>query len=219
MLEAVRRRGCPLVFGSSSSVYGDRAAVPFREDDPAVEPVSPYAATKRAGELLCRTYHELYGLTITCLRYFTVYGPRQRPDLAIHRFVRALETGSALTLYGDGSMERDFTYIDDIVAGTVRALERSGGFRLYNLGRRDPVPVAALVRMLEEITGRTARVEHRPVPPGDVRRTCADVSRAARELGYRPRTDLRTGLRRFVAWFRAEAQAGAASGASEAPAT
>lgn len=205
LLEACRGLGgCRFVFASSSSVYGDDAPVPFREDDPAATPISPYAATKRAGELLCHTYHHLYGIPVTCLRFFTVYGPRQRPDLAIHKFARLIEAGRPVTVFGDGSMVRDFTYIDDIVDGVCRAIERCEGYHIYNLGSGShrPVSVLEVVRGLEEALGKKAVVEHRPVPPGDVRRTCADITRAREALGYEPTTPLGEGLARFVAWMR-----------------
>jgi UDP-glucuronate 4-epimerase len=205
LLEAVRTlRGVRFVFASSSSVYGNAAKVPFSEDDRVDEPISPYAATKRSGELLCYTYHHLFGMPVTCLRFFTVYGPRQRPDLAIHQFVRLIEDGGPLTVFGDGSMSRDFTYVDDIIDGVVRAVDRCAGFRIYNLGESQPVSVQELVRLIEEATGKRATVNYAPPQPGDVDRTYADVTRACRELDYRPSTDICTGLRRFVDWFRSE---------------
>jgi UDP-glucuronate 4-epimerase len=169
------------------------------------EPISPYAATKRAGELLCHTYHHLYSIPTTCLRFFTVYGPRQRPDLAIHKFARQIEAGRPVPVFGDGSMRRDFTYIDDIVFGVRRAIERCDRFRIYNLGESRPVSVLELVAALEQALGWRATVEHRPPMPGDVNVTYADVTRAQRELGYEPRTELATGLARFVEWLRADA--------------
>ena len=203
LLEACRRlTGCKFIFASSSSVYGNRTRVPFSEADRVDDPISPYAATKKAGELLCHTYHHLYGLPVTCLRLFTVYGPRQRPDLAIHKFTRLIESGKPVPVFGDGSMMRDFTYIDDIVDGVRRALGRCSGYAIYNLGESQPVSVRDLIAALEEALGKKAIVEHQPLQPGDVDRTFADVTLAQRELGYRPSTDLRTGLERFVEWFR-----------------
>lgn len=193
---------CRLVFASSSSVYGNRADVPFRESDRVDDPISPYAATKKAGELLVHTYHHLYGLPATCLRFFTVYGPRQRPDLAIHKFARLMDEGLPVPVFGDGGMERDFTYIDDIVDGVLRAIDRCTAFHLYNLGESRPVSVAALIELLQELLNKKAEIHRLPLQPGDVARTFADVSLAQRELGYEPRTDIRTGLRRFVDWFR-----------------
>jgi len=205
VLEAARRRGIRhVVFGSSSSVYGDASRVPFREDDPAVQPISVYAATKRAGELLCHTYASAYGLPITMLRFFTVYGPRQRPDLAIHKFARLMLRGEPIPFFGDGSMQRDFTYVDDIVAGVLAALRRPAGLRLFNLGSDRPVRLDELIRALEQALGLSARLARRPVPVGDVSRTWADLTRARQELGYAPRTRLEDGLARFVRWLRAE---------------
>lgn len=203
LLEAVRRHPqCKFLFGSSSSVYGNNAEVPFSESDPVDDPQSPYASTKRAGELMCRTYHNLFGIPTTCLRFFTVYGPRQRPDLAIHKFVRLIEAGEPVEVFGDGSMSRDFTYIDDIVAGVLAALDGCSGFAVYNLGHACPVSVLQLVRQIEEATGKRATIEYRPLQPGDVKQTYADLTQARRALGYKPRTDLPTGLRNFVDWFR-----------------
>lgn len=203
LLEAARtRRDRKFIFGSSSSVYGNSAKATSCESDAVDRPISPYAATKRAGEILCSTYHELYGIPTTCLRFFTVYGPRQRPDLAVHRFARRIESGRPVPVFGDGTLARDFTYIDDIVDGVVRALDRCEGFRTYNLGNAHPVRVDELVGKLERALQKRAIVEHLPQPPGDVVRTCADISRAERELGYSPKTNLETGLGEFVSWFR-----------------
>ena len=203
LLEACRKlSGCRFIFAGSSSVYGNRTKVPFSESDRVDDPISPYAATKKAGELLCHTYHHLYGLPVTCLRLFTVYGPRQRPDLAIHKFVRLIEAGTPIPVFGDGSMMRDFTYIDDVVDGVVRAIERCDGYAIYNLGESQPVSVNDLIASLEETLGKKAVVDFQPRQPGDVDRTYADVTLARRELGYQPSTDLGTGLKRFVEWFR-----------------
>ena len=203
LLEACRTiEGCRFIFASSSSVYGDRNTVPFRENDPVDAPISPYAATKRSGELLCHTYNKLYGMPITCLRFFTVYGPRQRPDLAIHKFARMIEHGQRVPVFGDGSMERDFTYIDDIVDGISRAMDRCNNFNIYNLGNANPVSVMELIAALEEVMDRRAVIEHRPLQPGDVTRTYADITRAASELGYAPNTPLAEGLASFVSWMR-----------------
>jgi UDP-glucuronate 4-epimerase len=204
LLEAARQHAIRrFIFASSSSVYGNNPSVPFRETDNVDHPISPYAATKKAGELLCHTYAHLFGIAITCLRFFTVYGPRQRPDLAIHKFAGLIEAGAPVPVFGDGSMSRDFTYIDDIVAGTLAALDRCAGFHLYNLGESSPVSVNDLLAALERALGRQAVRRQLPLQPGDVDRTYADVSRAREELGYRPSTDLTTGLARFVAWLRA----------------
>lgn len=202
LLEMARRRHIRhFVFGSSSSVYGNSRHVPFREDDTILEPVSVYAATKRAGELLCHTYHQGYGMPITMLRFFTVYGPRQRPDLAIHKFSRLMLAGKPIPFFGDGSMERDYTYIDDIVAGVMKALDSPDGLRLFNLGSDRPVRLDALVRVLEQTLGVRARLRRLPAPIGDVRRTWADLKRSRRQLGYRPATSLAEGLARFAEWL------------------
>jgi UDP-glucuronate 4-epimerase len=190
------------IFASSSSVYGNQAKAPFSEDDPIDEPISPYAATKRAGELLCHTYWHLYKLPVFCLRFFTVYGPRQRPDLAIHKFTRLMSADKPVPLFGDGSTSRDYTFIDDIVSGVMAALDRCDRFRIYNLGGSDPVTLKELVEELERALGKKAFVDRRPAQAGDVERTYADLTRSAAELGYRPGTGLREGIARFVAWFR-----------------
>ena len=203
LLEACRTHQVRnFVFASSSSVYGNNRKIPFAESDRVDEPISPYAATKRAGELLAYTYHHLYGMNVTCLRLFTVYGPRQRPDLAIHKFARLIEAGKPVPVYGDGSMMRDFTYIDDIVGGVLRALDRCQGYHIYNLGESRPVSVNELIAALETALGRKATIERLPPQPGDVERTCADVSLAQAELGYEPKTELPEGLGRFVEWLR-----------------
>jgi len=205
LLEAARRHGVErFVFGSSSSVYGNNPKVPFAEDDPVERPVSPYAATKRAGELLCATYHHLYGLHVACLRFFTVYGPRQRPEMAIHTFTRLLAGGGEVEQYGDGSSARDYTYVSDIVDGILRAWERCRGYRIYNLGGSRTVTLQELVRKIADRLGVPPRVRVLPAQPGDVERTWADVSRAREELGWEPTVDLDSGLDLFVEWFRKE---------------
>lgn len=206
LLEAMRGAGCrKLVFASSSSVYGNNRKVPFHEEDRVDFPISPYAATKKAGEELCHVYHAVHGFSILALRFFTAYGPRQRPEMAIHAFTRRLFAGDPIPVFGDGSMERDFTYVDDVVAGVVAALDRviaEDTFCILNLGESEPIRLGDLVRALEAATGYTAKIDRRPVPPGDVDRTFADISRARESLGYDPRVDLEEGLRRFVAWYR-----------------
>ncbi len=209
MLETARRRRVRrFVFASSSSVYGDNRKVPFAESDNVDFPISPYAASKRAGELLCHTYHHLYGLGVTCLRFFTVYGARQRPDLAIHKFTRLIEAGRPIPVFGDGSMMRDHTYIDDIIAGVLAAIDRCEGFRIYNLGESRPVSLADLVAAIERALDRRAIIDRQPEQPGDVRRTYADITLARRDLGYAPCTDLADGLARFVEWYRTEVRSG-----------
>jgi len=203
LLEAARRQAARrFVFASSSSVYGNNTKVPFSESDNVDHPISPYAATKKAGELLCHTYHHLYGLDITCLRFFTAYGPRQRPDLAIHKFARLIEAGRSIPFFGDGSTRRDYTYIADIVDGVLRAADRCKGYHIYNLGESEPVSLRELVAALERALGRQAVLERLPPQPGDVSQTYADIARARAELGYKPSTRLEVGLARFVAWLR-----------------
>ena len=195
-----------LILGSSSSVYGITNNVPFCEDDLKTRPISPYAATKLAAELMCYTYAHLYGLTMICLRFFTVYGPRQRPDLAIHKFTALIESGKPIPVYGDGSMGRDYTYVDDIVAGVVASLEYAPEsavpFEVFNLGNSHPVRLAELITQLEAATGKKALQERLPDQPGDVPMTWASIDKAKRLLGYLPKTSMEQGLRRFVDWYR-----------------
>jgi len=204
-LEAAARLDSPprFVYASSSSVYGDRDEGPFRETDPVDRPVSPYAASKRACELMAHTFHHLHGLPITGLRFFTAYGPRNRPDLAVSLFADRIERGEPLVMFGDGGTRRDYTYVGDIVDGVVRAIDRCAGLNLYNLGGSRPVELREMIRTLAEAMGKPAIIERAPEQPGDVRQTFADVSKAERELGYAPSTPLREGLERFVAWYRA----------------
>jgi UDP-glucuronate 4-epimerase len=205
LLELAKKHGIDkFIFGSSSSVYGNNKKVPFSEDDSVDFPISPYAATKKAGELICHTYHHLCGMSITCLRFFTVYGPRQRPDLAIHKFAKLIEQGKPIPVYGDGSMMRDFTYIDDIVNGIVAAMGRCDGFNIYNLGESKPITVNDLIAEIEKALGKKAIRQFQPLQPGDVERTYADVTKAARDLGYQPATSIRAGLEQFAAWLRNE---------------
>lgn len=205
MLEFARRRDVRrFVFGSSSSVYGDDAEAPFSEGERADRPISPYAATKRAGELLVHTYHHLYGMSVACLRFFTVYGPRQRPDLAIHKFARRIMDGEQIDVYGDGSARRDFTFVADIIAGVVAAIEWTAADRVYevfNLGESETTTVSELIALLERAIGTRANVRHLPMQPGDVVQTFADVSKARELLGYRPTTPVRVGIVEFVRWL------------------
>jgi UDP-glucuronate 4-epimerase len=191
------------VYASSSSVYGDRADGPFRETDSVDQPVSPYAATKKACELLAHTAHHLHGLPVTGLRFFTAYGPRNRPDLAVYKFAALIEQGLPVPMFGDGSTRRDYTYIADIVDGMMRAIDRCSGCHLYNLGNSSPVELLAMIEAIGRALGKTPRIERLPEQPGDVRQTCADITRAAAELGYAPATPFHQGLAEFVAWFRA----------------
>jgi UDP-glucuronate 4-epimerase len=205
LLEACRQHGVRrFIFASSSSVYGNSSRVPFSEEDPVNHPISPYAATKKAGELLCHTYHHLYGMDIACLRYFTVYGPRQRPEMAIHHFTRAIFEGRKISLFGDGSSRRDYTYIEDIIEGTLGAFSRENGFQIYNLGESQTISLSELIREIEAQTGKRAILEYLPEQPGDVKQTYADIRKAKEMLGYNPRTKVREGLARFVQWFLEE---------------
>lgn len=210
VLELSRRLGnVPVVFGSSSSVYGNSAPVPFREDDPVAEPISPYAATKRAGELFCHAHHALYGTSIVSLRFFTVYGPGQRPDLAIHKFARLMAAGRPIPFFGDGSAERDYTYVDDIVQGVEGAVDYAranpGAFEIVNLGESQTTSLSRLVELLGAALEVEPVLDRQPPQPGDVNRTCADVGKARRLLGYDPRTRVEEGIPRFVEWFRSTA--------------
>lgn len=203
LLELAERNGIKkFVFGSSSSVYGPAAIPPFKEDAP-LSPISPYAATKAAGELLAHTYSHLYGLNITCLRFFTVYGPRQRPDLAIHKFARLIASGRPIPVYGDGLAERDFTYIDDILQGVMAAIDYDATpFEVVNLGESQTITVNRLIELLEDALGQKAIIDHQPAQPGDMPRTHADITKAATLFGYKPATPVEAGLRKFVEWFR-----------------
>jgi UDP-glucuronate 4-epimerase len=205
--EAARQAGVSrFVFGSSSSVYGDSTPVPFREDAVAVVPVSPYAATKRAGELLLEAIAPIYRLRVVSLRFFTVYGPRQRPDLAIHAFTRKMVEGRPLTLFGNGTQARDYTYCDDIIAGILSAIEWSATapFKVetFNLGGSRPISTEAMVTEIAQALGVRPKIEWAPMQPGDVQRTAADITKAHAVLGYQPQTSFPEGVRRFVHWFR-----------------
>lgn len=205
LVEAARAAGVErFVLASSSSVYGGNQKVPFAEDDRVDAPMSPYAASKAAMELAVRADQRLHGGHVTCLRFFTVYGPRQRPDMAIHKFLRLVAADAPIPLFGDGSSGRDYTYIDDIVAGVLAALDRPRGFRVYNLGGDRVVRLDALVEAVGRTAGRTPKIAPQPMPPGDVPLTHADLSRARDELGYAPRTPLEEGLRKTWAWLQGE---------------
>lgn len=204
LLEAASALGVlpRFVLASSSSVYGDRSSGPFRETDPADHPVSPYAATKRASELLAHAFHQIHGLPVTVLRFFTAYGPRNRPDLAIAKFARLIDRGEAVPMFGDGSTRRDYTYVDDLVAGIIPAIDRCAGYQIYNLGNSDPIELGSMIDALGQAMGKVPVIRRLPEQPGDVRMTSADISRAAAELGYAPRTSFGEGIARFVAWHR-----------------
>jgi UDP-glucuronate 4-epimerase len=208
LLELSREFGVQrFIFGSSSSVYGATSHAPFSEDQVELRPISPYAATKLAGEMIGYTYAHLYALPVICLRFFTVYGPRQRPDLAIHKFTALIEAGKPVPVFGDGTTGRDYTYVDDIVSGVLAALDYTppagAPFDVFNLGNSHPVKLNELIAALERATGKKALRETKPLQPGDVPLTWADIAKSARLLGYKPTTPLDAGLEKFVAWYRA----------------
>ena len=210
LLELAGQRHLPwFVFASSSSVYGNSTRIPFVEDDPVDRPISPYAATKKAGELLCHTASHLEGMACMCLRFFTVYGPRQRPDLAIRKFARLMTAGEEIPMFGDGSTSRDYTFIDDIMEGVLGAVgyvqQHAGSYEVVNLGESRTVLLSEMIQILGEELGVEPRIRRLPMQPGDVRATHADVRRARQLLGYDPRTEFRDGIRRFVAWLRDDA--------------
>jgi UDP-glucuronate 4-epimerase len=186
-----------LLFASSSSVYGNNKKVPFSENDPVDNPISPYAATKKAGELLCYTYHHLYDFNIFCLRFFTVYGPGQRPEMAIQQFGRKITEGTPITLFGDGSTRRDYTFVGDIVAGIMASARHLKGYEIFNLGNSDTISLIDLVRGIEETLGKKAMIEWKPMQPGDVEITYADISKAKERLGYKPDYPVLKGLKRM----------------------
>ena len=209
LLELCREFKVPkFIFGSSSSVYGATSRAPFSEEQVELRPISPYAATKLAGEMLAYTYAHLYGTCVICLRFFTVYGPCQRPDLAIHKFTGLIEAGLPVPVFGDGTTGRDYTWVDDIVSGVLASMAweppvvNGARYEVFNLGNSHPVTLNELLDVLEQATGRHVRREHKPLQPGDVPLTWADVSKAERLLGYRPSTPLRHGIEKFVAWYR-----------------
>lgn len=213
LLEAARLHRCrAFVLASSSSVYGVRRDAPFRETDPPAAAHSPYAASKQAAETMGRAFHELHGLDVTALRFFNAYGPRQRPDMAVHKFTRLLLAGDEIPFYGDGSSRRDHTYVADIVDGVVRALDRcpGSGWRVYNLGNSATVTLSELVAALERVWQVTAKLRRLPEQPGDVPLTAADLTIVRRELGYEPSTDLAHGLEKFAEWYRRLGQTPAA---------
>jgi len=206
LLEQARKHGVKqFVFGSSSSVYGINAKVPFTEEDPIRQPISPYAATKAAGELLCHTYSHLYNLRTVCLRFFTVYGARQRPDLAIHKFARLISQGRPIPVFGDGRTRRDYTYVDDIITGVRAAIDfDQSNHEVINLGESRTVELKELISLLEQEFGQEAIIDSQPLQPGDVPQTFADVTKARRLLGYNPQTQIEEGIHRFVEWFRGQ---------------
>jgi UDP-glucuronate 4-epimerase len=203
LLDACREFGIKsFVFASSSSVYGENSKVPFSEEDRVETPISPYGATKRAGELFCYSYHRLFDINITCLRYFTVYGPRQRPEMAIHKFTRLIEGSERVPMYGNGQSMRDYTYIDDIIDGTLGAIARNKGYEIYNLGESRTIRLIDLIRMLEEALGKRAIIEELSEQRGDMPITYANIKKARKKLGYAPRVSMEEGIGRFVEWYR-----------------
>jgi len=203
VLEAARLHGIKkVIIASSSSVYGVNAKVPFSEDDPAVRPISPYAASKLACEALGHVYHHTYGLDVVALRFFTVYGPRQRPDLAIHKFARLITVGQPIPVYGDGRSARDYTYVTDTVDGVIAATQQEFGYEIFNLGESQTVTLIRLIELLEQALGIKAQIQWLPPQPGDVPITYANIDKARRRLGYSPRVPIEQGIRLFVDWFR-----------------
>lgn len=202
LLESMRiNKVKKMLFASSSSIYGNNPKVPFSETDRVDDPISPYASTKKSGELLCHVYNHLYGFDITCLRFFTVFGPRQRPDLAIHKFTRLIDEGKPIPFYGDGSTSRDYTYIDDIVNGVSCALNYLNGYRVYNLGESKVINLKKLVQTIENSLGKKAILNQLPLQQGDVNITYADISKSKAEIGYNPKYDIETGIKKFVEWY------------------
>jgi UDP-glucuronate 4-epimerase len=194
------------IFASSSSVYGNNEKVPFSETDNVDYPISPYAATKKAGELLCHTYHKLYDMDMACLRFFTVYGPGQRPDLAIHKFTKLIVDEKEVPFFGDGSTQRDYTYIDDIIDGVTKAItwvcSGKGKYEIFNLGESNTITLKQMVETLEQAIGKKAKLKKMPMQLGDVNRTFADVSKAKAMLGYNPKMEFSEGIKRFMEWYK-----------------
>ncbi|MCE5328899.1 GDP-mannose 4,6-dehydratase [bacterium] len=191
-----------MIFASSSSVYGGNKKTPFSEEDKVDNPISPYAATKKAGELLCYTYHHLYDISIYCFRFFTVYGPRQRPEMAIHKFTRQIFNNNEISIFGDGSSSRDYTYIDDIVTGTINCISIIKGYEIINLGNSHPTSLADLIKLLESSSGKQAAIRNESMKPGDVFTTFADISKASKLLNYAPETPINEGINKFILWYK-----------------
>jgi len=207
LLEACRSHQVDrFLFGSSSSVYGNNQKVPFAESDPVDHPISPYAATKKAGEILCHAYHHLFGMKIACLRFFTVYGPRQRPEMAIHKFAAGMLRGETIEQFGDGLSARDYTYVADIVDGVMRALDRTESYHIWNLGGSRTIQLGQLIEAIGRVLEVEPKVRRLPVQPGDVERTWADTALAKRELDWEPRVALEDGLKIFCEWFKHQAR-------------
>lgn len=202
LLELSAKHGITkFVLASTSSVYGNNKKVPFSESDFVDHPISPYAATKKACELIAYTYHTLYQMNVTCLRFFTVYGPRQRPDMAIHKFAKLIREGKEIPMYGDGSSRRDYTYVDDIIDGVVKSIEHCKGYNVYNLGESQTIELKKLIDLIANALGEKAKIKQMPEQPGDVKITYADISKAVNEIGYHPTTSIEAGIPKFVDWF------------------
>ena len=193
------------LFASSSSVYGFNKKIPFSEDDPVNEQASPYGVSKRAGELYCYAHHQLYGTPITCLRFFTVYGPRGRPDMAPYKFTRLIHEGKPIEMYGDGNSRRDYTYVSDIVDGIMAAMKKNYPFEIINLGNANPVKLKDFISIIEKNVGKQATITQLPMQPGDLPETYADVKKAEKLLGFKPKIDIKEGMKRLVAWYQEEA--------------
>jgi len=205
LLETMRKNNVrKMLFASSSSIYGNNSKVPFSETDSVDNPISPYASTKKSGELLCHVYNHLYNFDITCLRFFTVFGPRQRPDLAIHKFTRLIDKGNPIPFYGDGMTSRDYTYIDDIVDGINCALNHLKGYQIFNLGESNVITLNQLVKTIENSLNKKAILNKLPMQPGDVIKTYADISKAKSEIGYNPKFNFQTGIMEFVNWYKSQ---------------
>jgi len=203
LLESCKAHGIKnFIFASSSSVYGENQRVPFTEKDLDIQPISPYGGTKRAGELLCYSYHHLYKMNIACLRIFTAYGPRQRPEMAIHKFARLIDQGGKIPMFGDGSSRRDYTYIDDLVDGILGVTRYHKGFEIYNLGESQTTSLKELIRLIEKAIGKKANIEMLEPQPGDVSVTYADITKAKQMLKYQPVVKMEEGIKRFVEWYK-----------------
>lgn len=209
LLECCKRYNISkFIFASSSSVYGGNKKIPFSEEDNVDLPVSPYAATKKAGELICYTYHNLYKISIFCFRFFTVYGPRQRPEMAIHKFTRQILSSENIEIYGDGYSSRDYTYIDDVISGILSSLEQIDGFEVINLGNSNTVKLIDLIRLIEITTGKKGNLKFTKNQPGDVFITYADIRKARKMLKYLPKTNIKEGLVKFVNWYKEKRKEG-----------
>ncbi len=190
------------IFGSSSSVYGENKKVPFSESDPVDHPISPYASTKKACELICYTYHHLYDIPTTCLRFFTVYGPRQRPDMAIHKFTQAIDAGERITMFGDGGSRRDYTYITDIIEGICKSIEFCSDYHIYNLGESKTIELRELIQLIAKCLEKEPTIQKLEMQPGDVPITFADITKAKSEISYHPKVNIEQGITKFVEWFK-----------------